>query len=84
MSNIPTNPETIADLRARFESFKTVLTEEWADQNILIPPTDKEVWGQMKAIATQRKEEAMADDMEYYVFVYQNRMDLIDEVLKNL
>lgn len=84
MSNIPSNPETIEDLKPRFERLKEDLAEQWADSGIATPPTDKDVWGQMRAIAMLRKDEALADDMEYYIFVHSNRIKLIDEVLKTL
>ncbi len=84
MSNIPSNPETIEDLKPRFERLKEELTEQWLDKGIATPPTDKEVWGQFRAIALLRKDEAIADDMEYYILVHSNRINLIDEVLKTL
>jgi len=84
MSNIPSNPETIEDLKPRFEKVKANLTEEWADKGITESPTDKDVWGQMRAIASLRMDEALADDMEHFVFVFQHRIKLIDEQLKTL
>jgi len=76
--------ETLEDLKERFERLKERLTDEWKDRGISIPPTDKEVWGQMRAIAVQHKEEAFADDMEGYVQTYQERIKIIDEILKSL
>jgi hypothetical protein len=70
------------DLQRRFDNLKASLTEQWADQGITTPPTDAEVWGQMRAVATQNMEEALADDMEGYVIMYQKRIKLIDAQLE--
>lgn len=74
--------ETQTDLQRRFNNTKTLLTEQWADNGITIPPTDKEVWGQMKAVARQNQDEAIIDDMQNFVDMYQERIELIDKELE--
>lgn len=75
--------ETLADLLPRFEKVKKNLTEDWAER-LLSPPTDKEVWGQMRAVACRNRDEAIADDMQGFVESYDIRIGLIDEQLKQL
>lgn len=74
-----TTPEQLQD---SFNKVKGYLTEDWAEQGITTPPTDKEVWGQLKAIAMQRMDEALADDMESSVIHWQQRAKMIDEQLE--
>jgi len=73
-----------AELQQRFKNAKANLIERWDDMGIKTPPTDKEVWGQMRAVAIQNKAEALADDMEGYVIIYQKRIQAIDTILAKL
>ena len=72
------------DLIERFDRLKNSLTEQWLDNGITIPPTDKEVWGQMRAVAVQNQFEALADDMQGYVDMYQERIQAIDDILEKI
>lgn len=72
------------ELKLRFGTAKVRLTERWADAGIIEPPTDKEVWGQMRAIACANMVDALADDMQGYVIIYQKRIQAIDEILSKL
>jgi hypothetical protein len=71
------------DLLKRFEVAKTNLTEQWVDNGIE-PPTDKEVWGQMRAVACSNMDDAFADDMQGYILIYQKRIEKIDKILAKL
>ena len=82
--NAPKNPETLELMKQRFELCKEHMTERCLDSGITATPTDKDVWGQMRATAVQRQEEAYADDMEFYIYVHANRIKIIDEQMKLL
>lgn len=73
-----------ADLQQRFETAKTNLTEQWSSMGIKVPPTDKEVWGQMRATAYHHMDDAFVDDMQGYVLMYQKRIAAIDKILAKL
>lgn len=65
------------DLKRRFISAKEhIMALEERE------PTDKEVWEFMKGVAKLRQDEALMDDMEGYVIIYQKRIKLIDEQLE--
>jgi len=72
------------ELQNRFNRLKTSLTQQWADDGIAIPPTDKEVWGQMRAVSIRNQEDAMIDDMQGFVEMYQERIADIDKILESL
>lgn len=72
------------DLLRRFDNTKSYMTEELADKGITTPPTDKEVWGQMRAVAVQNQAEALMDDMDEYVQIYQERIQAIDKILAEI
>ena len=65
------------ELQNSFETVKGYMTE---DNNQ--PPTDKQVWEHLKAIAEIRIEEAIADDMESSTRHWQKRLDLINAELE--
>lgn len=75
--------ETLTDVKARFDRLKEYMVED-RTLDKKPEPTDKEVWEQLKANATQHRDEAMADDMEYYVMIQQQRLKIIEEQLKSL
>jgi len=78
--------ETLTDLKNRFEAFKKVLTDEWGDigDKNDTPPTDLEVWGQMRANNLRKLDEAIADDMQGYEIIYQKRIELIEQEMKKI
>lgn len=76
--------ENNTDLQARFDRLKISLTEQWADNGIKTPPTDLEVWGQMKAISLRHQEEALWDDMQGYVEMYSLRIQAIKKEMEKL
>ena len=76
--------ETIDDLKGRFDKLKIYITEDWAEVEGKLPPTDIEVWQLLRVYAVKNMDYAMADDMEYYVQLNQNRIQIIDEKLKSL
>lgn len=73
-----------AELQKRFKVAKANLTQQWKDMGIKTLPTDKEVWGQMRAVACQNKADALADDMEEIGITYQKRINAIDKILVKL
>jgi len=74
-------------MKELLESFKVAkanLTEQWEGMGITTPPTDKEVWGQMRAVSLDNLDGAKEDGLSSYVAKYQDRVNKIDEVLKKL
>ena len=79
-----TEIETIDDLKVKFENIKKSLTKKWADMGISAPPTDKDVWGQFRAMTSECREMALMAKIERLIALHINRLELIDEVLKSL
>lgn len=75
--------ENTADLQRRFNNTKARLTEQFAER-LISPPTDKDVWGQMRALAARNRDEAIADDMPHFVADYDERIEAIDKELMKL
>jgi hypothetical protein len=72
-------------LLQHFAAFGISLSLDWQEQGIETPPTEAEIWGQLRAQYVQHLEEALADDMgDDILQSYQERIDLIDEKLKLL
>jgi len=66
-----------------FNVAKANLTEQWESAGIKDVPTDKEVWGQMRATAVNNRETALEHD-KGYVVVYDKRIAKIDKILSSL
>ena len=71
------------DLIQIFNVAKANLTEQWKSAGIKDVPTDKEVWGQMRATAVNNRETALEHDKGYAV-VYEKRIAKIDKILSSL
>ena len=63
-----------------FNVAKANLIERWESAGIKDVPTDKEVWGQMRATAVINRETALEYD-KGYVVVYDKRIAKIDKIL---
>lgn len=72
------------DLLRIFTVAKENLTEQYKSVGISTPPTDAEVWGQLRAIAVKRKEEHELFKELDYVTRMEKRIKRIDNQLKKL
>jgi len=66
------------DLQRRFEVVKGYRIEDG------LSATDKDVWEEMRAVAVQNREYALADDMQGFVEDYDKRISAIDKELLKL
>lgn len=59
------------------------LTEKWASMGITEKPTEEDVWGQMRATASQHYT-MLLEEGDSYAEVYRKRVESIDKILEKL